>query len=287
MSLRASSIVINVELPFWQGEATLKYSRQGDKTQVSSAAQAPLKVQRPFYPESDAVCHTVLIHTAGGMVAGDRLAYSVNLGVDAHSLVTTAAAAKVYRSHGQVASQAIVMRLAPGSYLEWLPQETILFNQANFLQTLTVNLEPGAQWLSWDLYRFGRTAGGEQFTEGLWRSQTAVWQHDRPLWIDRQRLVGHPTDLKHPHGLAGYPVIGTLVWLGREVSPEFVQRLRDAWLALGYAGQAGVSRLPLGLVCRYRGPSSAQGRDWFVQIWQQIRRQVSGESACLPRVWPR
>jgi urease accessory protein len=39
---------------------------------IQEQVQAPLKVLRPFYPEGANVCHSVVLHTAGGLVGGDR-----------------------------------------------------------------------------------------------------------------------------------------------------------------------------------------------------------------------
>ena len=44
--------------------------------------------------------------------------------------------------------------------LEWLPQETILFNGAIYRQDLRVELATGASWLGWEITRFGRSARG-------------------------------------------------------------------------------------------------------------------------------
>jgi urease accessory protein len=225
----------------------------------------------------------VLIHTAGGVAGGDRLSADISLEPQAHAVLTTAAASKVYRMPTQGAEQIITADLGEGACLEWLPQETILFNQARFNQHVRVNLAPGARWLGWDICRFGRTACGEKFLEGEWRSHTEVRQLGVPLWVDRQWLSGGQPRLDHPHGLGGYPVVGTLAWVGQSVEPELVKRLRSCWTS--DPGEAGVTRLQQGVVCRYRGPSTHDVREWFTQVWNEVRSYALGQPACLPRVW--
>lgn len=57
----------------WYGKLNLVYADRERKTQlIYNHQQAPLKVQRPFYPEGEKVCHSVILHTAGGVVGGDR-----------------------------------------------------------------------------------------------------------------------------------------------------------------------------------------------------------------------
>ncbi|MGB8699484.1 MAG: urease accessory protein UreD [Thermosynechococcaceae cyanobacterium] len=270
----------------WQGGVCLRYDCPTAKTRLASAwHQAPLKIQRPFYPESDPICHTVLIHTAGGMAGGDRLTYDIELLPKARAVITTAAAGKIYRTGTQWVEQTLRIQVAAEACLEWLPQETILFNQAQYQQTLRVDLAPGASWFGWDIYRFGRTARGERFLGGQWRSHTEVWQGDRPLWIDRQHLTGGPPCLDHLHGLNGSAVVGTLVWVGQGVERDFMQRLRAHGQASVGEGTAGASRLPQGLVCRYRGNSITDVRRWFTQVWNDVRFYALGQPACPSRVW--
>lgn len=274
--------------PGWHGKLDLVYAHHHNTTQLShSQNQAPLKVQRPFYPEGPAVCHTVVLHTAGGMVGGDQLSLSIQLKPNAKALITTAAASKVYRSQGLTARQTLQIQIYPGACLEWLPQETIVFNDATYQQDLRVELAPQANYLAWELTRFGRSARGEQFLQGSWRSYTEVWRQGHPLWIDRQRLEGGEEMLNTPHGLAGYPVVGSLVWVGSAVSPELVEQVRTLWTTReSTKGTAGVTRLLEGLLCRYRGPSTLEARNWFIDVWKLLRLSYLGQPACLPRVWP-
>lgn len=223
------------------------------------------------------------------MVAGDRLDYRVALGSDAHAVLTTAAASKVYGMAAPTAQQTLSQQmltfdLAAGACLEWLPQETIVFDQAQLLQFTRVNLAVGAKWLGWDIYRLGRTARGERFSQGQWRSRTEVWQAGKPLWIDRQWLRGGEM-LSHPHSLKDYPVIGTLAWLGQPLEPEFIQSLRMLATDAGVLGETGVTRLQQGCLCRYRGPSTAEVRQWFTQVWHHVRSYALGQPACSMRIW--
>ncbi|MBD2164290.1 urease accessory protein UreD [Calothrix membranacea FACHB-236] len=267
----------------WHGKLNLVYADRKNATQlIYNHQQAPLKVQRPFYPEGEKVCHSVILHTAGGVVGGDRLSLNFHLQPHAQALITTAAASKIYRSNGQQARQTIDIKVDTGACLEWLPQETILFNSAIYRQDLRVELATEATWLGWEITRLGRSARGEKFLQGEWRSHTEIWQQGFPLWIDRQYLPGSEEVFHSPHGLAGQPIVGSLVWVGNPVDSEIVEKARNLWHG---AGQAGVTLLQHGLLCRYRGASTSEVRNWFTAVWQMLRVNFLSRGSCIPRVW--
>ncbi|MBD2037526.1 urease accessory protein UreD [Leptolyngbya sp. FACHB-321] len=269
--------------PGWRGSLKLVYGSVNHTTHVAFAqAQAPLKVQRSLYPEGQSVCHSIILHTAGGIVGGDRLALDIQLQPQANALITTASAGKIYRTSGLEANQTTHVNVATGACLEWLPQEMIVFDQARYRQAMRIELAPGATWLGWEMTRFGRSARNEQFLQGDWRSQTEIWQEGRPLWIDRQWLPGSEVSFYGNHGLAGCPVVGSFAFVGQPVDTKLVEQARLLWAG---AGEGGVTRLQSGLLCRYRGHSTADVRQWFVEVWRLIRLSFLGRSGCVPRVW--
>lgn len=183
------------------------FAKQNNTTVLTESwVKAPLKIQQPFYPEAPEVCHCAVLHTAGGVVGGDRLDYNFHLKQNATALITTVSAGKIYRTNGLQARQKIQIQVDADATLEYLPQETIVFNGSIYHQDLRVELAPGASWFGWEITRFGRTARGERFLQGEWRSHTEVWQQGIPLWIDRQWLPGGEDSIISPHGLAGQPI---------------------------------------------------------------------------------
>ncbi|MDF5712562.1 MAG: urease accessory protein UreD [Rhizonema sp. NSF051] len=278
-----SQSLAEVPLSNWHGKLNLVYAHnQGKTALIHNQNQAPLKVQRPFYPEGQEVCHSVILHTAGGVVGGDRLSSNFHLQPNAQVLITTAAASKIYRSNGTQARQSIEVHVAEGACLEWLPQETIVFNGAIYRQDLRVELATGSSWLGWEITRFGRSARGEKFLLGEWRSHTEIWQQGVPLWIDRQWLPGSEEVFHSPHGLFGKPIVGSLVWVGQPISSSIVEKALSLWHG---EGEAGVTRLENGLLCRYRGSQTQEVRNWFISVWQLLRQLFLVRSHCVPRVW--
>lgn len=267
----------------WHGKLNLVYQYSQNKTTlIQSKNQAPLKIQRPFYPEGESICHSVILHTAGGIVGGDKLSSNIHLQPNAKALITTAAANKIYRSNGLQAKQNIQIKIDQNACLEWLPQETIVFNGANFRQDIRIELATEANFIAWEITRFGRTARKEKFIDGKWRSHFEVWQNNKPLWIDRQYLPGSEETFHSPHALAGKPIIGTIIYLGKPASVEIVQKARTLFI---HPSSCGVTRLENGLLCRYRGDSTTEVRNWFINVWQLLRMSFLNRSSCLPRVW--
>lgn len=269
----------------WHGQLDLAFTCEGTRTVLERRrVRMPLALQRPFYPEGPSVCHALLLHPPGGMVGGDRLDIDLALNEGARALASTPSAAKWYRGLAP-ARQSVTQRLAGNSRFEWLPQETIVYAGADVRQTLYVDLAPGALWLGWEITRFGRTARGETFDSGSWRMATEVRRDGVPLWIDRQRLDGGSRMLSSAYGLAGAPVAATLAFVGSAVARELVEAARAHWSAGRYAGDAGVTRLQEGLLCRYRGPSSGDARAWFTEVWNLLRDNDGRPRACVPRIW--
>ncbi len=271
----------------WTGKLDLQYSYQSETTKLSNAlVQAPLKIQRAFYPEGKDFCHGIILHTAGGIVGGDRLLQNIQLDTNSQVLLTTAAANKVYRSLGETAQQIIKINLEKNSYLEWLPQETVIFNQAIYQQDLRVELGIDACFCGWEITRLGRTARGEQFLEGDWRSRLEIWQAGQPLWIDRQWLPGNKTIINSANGLNQKAIIATFIWIGQAIAPEIITEARQLGKSLVAEGEIGMTQTQgEGLLCRYRGNSTAEVKQYFETIWGLLRQTYRQRSPVRPRVW--
>ena len=288
----------------WQAEARLQFSLQGSgekalpRTTFQGGATAPLKIQRAFQ-QADGRCELPLLHTAGGLVGGDRIKVSAALEPGSRVLLTSVAAQKVYGTvgrsrqapQGRWVQQELLFQLAAGADLEWLPQELVLFADGLFEQTCRVELAPGASWLGAEVVRLGRSAAGEGLGQGRWRSQLEIRRLQGPAsrWelVDRLELGG--ASLDGDHGLAGQPVFGSLVW----VAPDPLAAAELEALAslcrddrAGLEGEMACGPLDQGLVARYRGPSSQAARYWFTRIWARLRQQRHQPAPQLPRVWP-
>lgn len=283
-----SSVQTTEESRHWRGTLDLRFSMLDGKTfPTKSYSTSPLRVQRPFYPAAAPDnCQSVIVHTAGGMVGGDQLDMVITAGPGTQALVTTAAAHKIYRSQGDWAEQAIQLNIGTGAYVEWLPQELILFDGGQFRQSLRVNLEPGAVWMGWDITRFGRSARGETLKAGAWRSQTEIWQQGKPLWISQQQLRGGSDVLSSHNGLSGYPVVGSFLLLGKPITSEHLGTIRTLLdLSTSKDCDFGITELEQGLVACYRGFSSQAARQYFIRIWQYLRTEVLVQKGYVPRVW--
>ncbi|MGI8527352.1 MAG: urease accessory protein UreD [Pseudolabrys sp.] len=154
----------------------------------------------------------IIINTAGGMTGGDRFAVDVALGPDAELVAGTAAAEKIYRSTGPEAEVNINLSVSEGGRLAWLPQETILFDQARLSRRFDVDLAAGASLIMAEAVVFGRSAMGEGVAQGrladLWR----VRRDGRLIYADGVRLDGAiEAKLAAPAVTAGGVAIATVL----------------------------------------------------------------------------
>ena len=149
----------------WKASLSLEFGFADQKTTLSRKVHdGPLVVQKPLYPEGHEVCHAIVVHPPGGIAGGDELSLQVKTGNGASTLLTTPGAAKWYRSAGPWAKQSVAFDVQGA--LEWLPQETIVFDGALAESAYDVYLGAEAGFIGWDIVCLGRTGSGERFTRG-------------------------------------------------------------------------------------------------------------------------
>lgn len=268
------------------GTLRLAFRQRGDTTELADLLhRAPLRALFPRSREPD-VPVAAIVNTGGGLVGGDRLDVHVRVEDGASALVTGQAAEKVYRSTGAVCRLEVALSVAANAWLEWLPQETILFEGARLERTTAIDADPAARVMAGDILVFGRTARGEALTRGQLRDAWTVRQGERLVFADALKLdddlVGTMAD---PACLDGAVAVGTLLFVGSDAERHLplARRLMDPHLGAELRGGATV----IGgiLLMRWLGRDAMMLRNSFGLVWAAFRHAVGGRAAVLPRLW--
>lgn len=262
----------------WHAWLQLGFERRGEKTILNQRKhQGPLTVQRPFYPEGG-VCHVYLLHPPGGVVASDRLHIDIHAHCSAQALITTPAAGKFYRSAGATALQRLDIQVDDKATVEWLPQETILFEGAKLQSSININLHPTAGFIGWELLVFGRPSCGESFNKGEAVLDWRIFRDNRPLLLEHMLLDKQAFHARW--GLNGHAVCATMVALSAgEQEREAVRTL------IGDAPRQGVTLIDDVLICRALNDKTEPVRRFFENVRRTIRPAILQRSNCTPRIW--
>ena len=268
----------------WRACLALEYAAIGGRSLLlRQERQGPLFVQKPFYPEGPETCHTYIVHPPGGVVGGDQLGLDTTLGTGSRVLITTPAATKFYRSAGPEAAQVSSLAVGADAVLEWLPQETIVYNGARARMQTIVRLAPGGRFIGWEMICLGLPACAQPFSVGEVDQRFEIWQDDRPLLIDTLRIGTRDPILEAPWGMAGHPVSGTLAATIEE--PRVIDTLRQEVTTRPSDGLFAVTRVSGLILCRFLGDDVYTGLKLFSRAWEVLRPAVRGSDACAPRIW--
>ncbi|MBM3392034.1 MAG: urease accessory protein UreD [Betaproteobacteria bacterium] len=268
----------------WQAELDLHFACRGEGTVLARRRHSgPLAVQKPLYPEGEAVCHVIVLHPPAGIAGGDALDIGIEVGEGAQALLTTPGAGKWYRSDGRRASQDIEIKVSPGGTAEWLPQETIVFDGARAAMRTRIELAAGARYFGWEILCLGRSASGERFARGSLRLATRIVREGRLLWAEQGALEGGSPWLDSPAGFAGCTVSATLLAAGAPSEAALIAACREVGTVEG--ARCGVTALPDLVVARWLGDSGEAARDWLEGLWRHLRPAFVGREAQRPRIW--
>lgn len=246
----------------------------------------PLRVQKALYPEDPLVAHAIIVHPPGGVVGGDELRMTVHANNGAQALLATPGAAKWYRGNGRVSRQLLDISIGGGAAVEWLPQETILFDHADVAFDTRINIESDGCYLGSEILCFGRTASGERFSEGRVRQKLSVRVGGKLLWLEQGSLRGGSDPMHGPLGLAGHTVCASMICVGGPLKRDVLEQVRDACAPLAAnAGQFGATQMKSLLSVRFLGDSSEVARQVMLAAWQVLRPALLEREATELRIW--
>jgi urease accessory protein len=230
------------------------------------------------FPRGGVCPEAVIINTGGGLAGGDRVRQEIAVGKGARATVTTQAAERVYRALGaSETTLGIRLSLEDGARLDWLPQETILFDRARLQRSIAVDMAPSAQCLLVETLIFGRTAMGESVRVGHLRDRWRVRIGGKLVFAENLRLDGAIADTLSAAPIAGGAhVVATLVAV-REDAADQLPAVRCA--LDGTECDAGASAWGNLLVVRALGRSGESVR----RMLERVVPVLAGDT--LPRVW--
>jgi urease accessory protein len=269
----------------WKARLSLGFADdEGTTRMIERRHFGPLRVQKPLYPEGNAVCQSIIVHPPGGVVGGDELSIEVSAGTNARALITTPGAAKWYKANGSISRQDVKLRVDEHASLEWLPQETIFFNAAHVRLHHTVTVASNASYIGSEILCFGRTASGESFDTGRIEQQTSIRREGKLVWFEQGELSG--TSANSPLALAGKSVCATLIAIGKTLPSSVIVGLREEAAGMVNAGDMfGATQMKSVLVVRYLGDSSEIAKALMTRAWQRLRPELIGREAVVPRIW--
>ena len=270
------------DFPSPEGVAELVFGQRGTTHLARLFQKSPLRVLVPRPAPGEPPC-AVLLNTSGGIVGGDALRVAVRLEAGTAAVVTTQAAEKAYRSAGAEATVEVDLDLADETWLEWLPQETILFEGARLRRRLRVDLGLRARLMAADMLVFGRRARGEQFQTGFFSDRWEVRIGRRLVWADALRLAPDPGALlEAPFGFAGAGAFATCI----HVAADAGDRIRLALdLAEAADVRAGVTCIGPVLVVRWLAADPAPLRQLLQRFCARFRHVVGGLPERAPAIW--
>lgn len=258
-----------------QGVARLAVKARAGTTVIATLRQqGATKVLFPR--QRGAGLQAVLINTAGGVTGGDRFSTHAHAMTGADLTLTTQACERAYRAMaGQTGEIKTQLRIDAAARLDWLPQETILFEGCALRRHLQIDMATSSRLLMVEPLVFGRVEMGEQLHSGQLHDQISITRDGQPLYTDAMRFDGDiHAHMAQPFVANGAAAMASVVY----VAPDAEAHLAPIRAALG--DTAGASLLaPDLLVARALAPDSYTLR---ADLGPLLTR-LSGRP--LPRCW--
>ena len=222
----------------------------------------------------------VLINTAGGLTGGDRMQWSANVAPEGQLMLTTQAVERIYRSLGGPAYVQTRLQVGAGAHLDWMPQETILFEHRALDRRIDIDLEPGATLTAIEAVLLGRDAMGETAPHAELRDQWRVRRDGRLIHAEANRLLPEALPRESLSLLGGKRAFATILHIAGSADAAAVKVGRVRHLLGNPDGTIAASVIGERVVIRALARTGLALRRQIVPLLAEL----SG-TGTVPRLW--
>ena len=259
------------------GTLALEYVRQGGRTVFGrTSCRTPWHLLPPIYLDESGSAYTLLVNPSGGLVGGDHLSIDLSIGRQAHALISTPSANRVYRSLSEDAVQDVTIRVAENGILEWMPEHTIPFAGSRFRQSIDVRLGDGATLVLWDAVASGRIAHGERWRFTSLDNSIRITMPSRATVQEHYALA--PESAGGIGAMQEWDYVGSLFIVGDAVPAPLWNSLEAALADIldthgdrGVLGGVSQPAVP-GVVVKVVARSAPAMTTALIELWAGVRR---------------
>jgi urease accessory protein len=265
------------------GAGRIVFTGSASGTRISEVYQRfPINLMFPRIGD-DLVKEAVIINSSGGIAGGDRLEIEVVALNDASVAVTTQAAEKVYRALDRPARVGTKLKACRTAKLAWLPQETIVFDQARIRRQTEIDLCSGAELIALEWLVLGRAARGEEVVSGHISDSWRVKRDGHLIWADGFRISDEVFAQLHRRALlSNWKAVGTLIYFGPDLDAR-LRILREMAASLDCRCAATV--VGAIMIVRVAAAVSSDLRRGLRSLLEQFSRELGPGPFGVPKMW--
>ena len=260
-------------------EINLEHDYDRNKTIITKQeSQVPLYVQKALhYDESlPNMAHVFILSPSGGVLQGDRYRTDITLQNEAVSHITTQGATRIYKMDANYATQVVNLKVRKNSYLEFIPQQLIPYNNSRYYQKVTFNVDETSTLLYSETLVPGRVAMGELFEYDICYLKTILENNSKDIQFFDSCILQPKKQKMNVIGMFGkYTVLSTIYVITKNNISELNEKIN---LVFKYNDEivGGSSILPndSGLCVRILSNSTEDSKSMIYNIAKLVRKQI-------------
>ncbi|AJY77830.1 urease accessory protein UreD [Paenibacillus beijingensis] len=242
---------------------------------------APIKIAKSFPLEDELA--VMVMDVSPGMLEGDCYELEWTAGEGSGIYVTNQSFMKVHPCpDGRGAALKQRFSLAPGAFVQHMPEPVMLYKDAKFASDTVVHLAPGSAWMQAEVLCPGRTLRGEVFAYRRFDNRLAVYYGDELIFAQRQRIEPAVQPLSSAGCWDDKTHFGTFYLFSDKIDGSHPAAVREALDALP---QTAGREVLYGVTLTHRhglAVSAAAGAAWPLQqvleaAWTCARSAVFGK----------
>lgn len=213
--------------PRARGEVTLISKAVGARSVIDRLYQAGSA--RCLFPHNHgATLNAVFLNTSGGVTGGDKMSFAATAGTGSTLTLTTQACERAYRAQpGQVGRVRNTLHVQEHARINWMPQETILFEGSALDRRLNITLQESAKLLMVEPLVFGRAAMGEALHNCSFKDRIEIRRGGQPVYVDAVKMTGDlAAHLGQTHTAKGAGAMASVVFVD-PAAQTHLQAVRD------------------------------------------------------------
>lgn len=210
----------------WTGSLRLEVEDKKGKTIPKNVYfQGAFKVMRPIYHDDSGQACYYLLNPGGGYLDGDRYQMEISLKERARLTLTTQSATKIYKTPNQPVYQETEITLKEGSYLEYIPDPLIAYQNARYKQKNIIHMDKSATLLYSDILTPGWSPNGDRFSYDMLQLMNEIHMENELVVYDHIKLNPGSQNMTAIGFMEGYTHLGSMIVVGEQTNSELLDQI--------------------------------------------------------------